>query len=266
MQQTLKNVEDLERYLNQNNIQFPTEWKKKLTIKKRKTRDNSEWKDFRMCFYAASRVMEIHNFIFYEEMKFIKKVLDKISNIQTNDKVKLQEILNKKNDYDFKKLEPTKEKELKKKMYDLKELTLLLKDRIYSFDKNIYNIETKSIYKKGGKLFFKFKHKKKLLKLFKTFKIKKIPLTLKLPSKKKSIIYAMENVEYWQARNAFLDLPIKDMDNKNIFRKEAQQYFKSVCNYIVKEEHKYNKIFFQKHQKPLVKMWNNYWELYKKVR
>ena len=91
-------------------------------------------------------------------------------------------------------------------------------------------------------------------------------VTTTLPSFLNTIISSMEEMQYWQARYSFLGLPIEDKNNKNIFRKEAQQYFKSVCNYIVKEERKYNKNFFQKHQKPIAEIWDNYWELYKKVR
>ena len=242
MKQALKNVEDLEKYLNKNNIQFPKEWKKKLTIKKRKTRDDSEWKDFRMCYYAISRVVEISNFIFNEEIKNTKKILERILKIQKSNKQNL------------------------KKSDELNKIILLMKDRVYNLEKHINNPEWKTIYKKGGKLYYKFEYKKELLSLLKFFQIKKSALNLKLPTKKKTIIKTMGDTQYWESRYIYLGLPIEDKDNKSIFRKEAQQYFKSVCNYIVKEENKYNMKFFQKHQKPFAEMWTKNWELYKRVR
>ena len=74
----------------------------------------------------------------------------------------------------------------------------------------------------------------------------------------------MEDEAYWDFRYVIMGKLKEDKNNKDIVRKEAQEYFKSVCTYI--NQPKYNKNFFINHQKPLKKQWNKFWNFYLKVR
>ena len=54
------------------------------------------------------------------------------------------------------------------------------------------------------------------------------------------------------------------MKNKGLVRKESQEYYKSVCDYI--KQPQYNKEFFTKHQPQMEPMWNRWWDIYLKIR
>ena len=61
--------------------------------------------------------------------------------------------------------------------------------------------------------------------------------------KKDTIKDILKTQFYWSKRNYyFQEKSSEDMNNKDIVRKEAQQYFKSVCTYITHKQ--YNQSFF----------------------
>ena len=68
------------------------------------------------------------------------------------------------------------------------------------------------------------------------------------------ILQIMEYEYYWTERYIYFGKDVEDRENKSIFRKEAQEYFKSVCTYI--NQPKYNKDFFISHSEK---------ELHKKI-
>ena len=74
----------------------------------------------------------------------------------------------------------------------------------------------------------------------------------------------MEEKDYWDYRHIYLGKPKEDQNNINIIRKEAQEYFKSVCTYI--KQPKYSKNYFISHSdQKSAEMWTKYWKLYLKV-
>jgi transcriptional regulator NrdR family protein len=91
----------------------------------------------------------------------------------------------------------------------------------------------------------------------------------KIERKKETInrIVKMEN--YWKMRNHYLeDKPIEDMRNKDKIRKEAQQFFKSVCTYIT--DSPYNQDFFIKYtltdKEKIIWKKKEIWDIWKLVR
>ena len=56
MKKELQNFEDLENFLKKHNASLPKTWKSKFIKKNRKERDESKWKDCRICLYAEERV------------------------------------------------------------------------------------------------------------------------------------------------------------------------------------------------------------------
>ena len=74
----------------------------------------------------------------------------------------------------------------------------------------------------------------------------------------------MEDDSYWNFRQAYLGKPIDDKHSIRASRKEAQEYFKSVCTYI--KQPKYDKDFFINYtDSKTAKIMKKYWELYLKV-
>ena len=57
MKKEIQNFEELESFLKKHNYTYPKTWKTKLKKIKRKDRNSSTWKDFRMCMYAAERTL-----------------------------------------------------------------------------------------------------------------------------------------------------------------------------------------------------------------
>ena len=73
--------------------------------------------------------------------------------------------------------------------------------------------------------------------------------------KKETINKILKTEHYWKTRNYFFkNKPIEDMKNKDKVRKEAQQFFKSVCTYITNKE--YDQNFFIKYS-PGTEIWND---------
>ena len=74
-----------------------------------------------------------------------------------------------------------------------------------------------------------------------------------------------ENDSYWDYRYEITGKPKEDKNSKNIVRKEAQEFFKSVCTYITQP--KYNKDFIKAYtEKEIHKYLELFWKLYLKVR
>ena len=235
----INNFKDLEKFLNKHKVDYPKEWNSKFNKIKRKDRNASTWKDCRTCLYALDRIyyclIAVTN-----EMRIISEKLVKRS-------------------------EKIGTKKLAKLMIKHSLTVDIIKNKIWP---EFLALEDKkfhlNIIKKGGKSYYKFKFTPELLKFEKMIGLK-IPRFIKLPKKKDTIIKTMmEEDAYWNFRHDIMGKPIEDKNKKNIVRKEAQEYFKSVCTYI--KQPKYNKNFFISHQKPFEKQWNNYWNFYLKVR
>ena len=85
-------------------------------------------------------------------------------------------------------------------------------------------------------------------------------------SKKQTISNILLNPDYWWLRNYYF--PKKDpseKDNKDKFRKEAQEFYKSVCSYV--KDNKYNQEFFINNN-PETEIWKDpdVWGIYSLVR
>jgi hypothetical protein len=135
-----------------------------------------------------------------------------------------------------------------------------------NFNKKILGKEFEG-HKKGGKIYWRINEPgMKKAVIYKT-------------EKKKETINSMLKLKfYWVLRNSCLkDKPITDMENKDKVRAEAQQFYKSVCQYIKNDE--YNKEFFSTFSKALhsakilktedmMKMWmdDNHWKIWLLVR
>ena len=97
----------------------------------------------------------------------------------------------------------------------------------------------------------------------------KKPSLRKIERKKETINRILKMENYWKIRNHYLeDKPIEDMRNKDKIRKEAQQFFKSVCTYITDSQ--YNQDFFIKTTltNPEKKIWEKkeIWDIWLMVR
>ncbi|MDC0621922.1 hypothetical protein OAO88_03285, partial [Candidatus Pelagibacter sp.] len=57
MKKEIQNFEELESFLKKHNYTYPKTWKTKLKKIKRKDRNSSTWKDFRMGMYAVERTV-----------------------------------------------------------------------------------------------------------------------------------------------------------------------------------------------------------------
>ena len=236
----IETFDELESFLSKHNLSYPKTWKSKFKKIKRKDRSSSTWKDCRTCLYAAERIVHCILPIHKDMLSTGKKILDKIEKIGGQ---KLKKLMSKHS--------LTKE-DIEKKIWP----EILSPDK-----KNIY----RKIIKKGGKSYYQRSLTPEVLKFQKMLGIK-IPALIKLPKKKDTIIKTMmeENDSYWDYRYEITGKPKEDKNSKNIVRKEAQEFFKSVCTYITQP--KYNKDFFISHQKPFIEIWNNYWNFYLKVR
>ena len=241
MKKEIQNFEELESFLKKHNYIYPKIWKAKFKKIKRKDRNSSTWKDCRTCLYAAERISHCISPISKDMISTGKKITEKME-----------------------KIEPLK---LKKLMFKHSITVEIIKKKIWpeilSPDQENY---FRKIIKKGGKSYYQRNLSPEVLRFQKMLGIK-IPALIKLPKKKETIIRTMmegEENAYWNFRHDIVGKPKEDKNNKNIVRKEAQEYFKSVCTYI--KQPKYNKNFFISHQKPITDMWNSYWNFYLKVR
>ena len=241
MKKEIQNFEELESFLKKHNYTYPKNWKTKFKKIKRKDRNSSTWKDCRTCLYAAERISHCISPISKDMISTGKKITEKME-----------------------KIEPLK---LKKLMFKHSITVEIIKKKIWpeilSSDQENY---FRKIIKKGGKSYYQRNLTPEVLRFQKMLGIK-IPALIKLPPKKETIIRTMmgdEENSYWNYRHIIMGKPKEDKNNKNIVRKEAQEYFKSVCTYI--KQPKYNKNFFISHQKPIKNLWNSYWNFYLKVR
>lgn len=101
-----------------------------------------------------------------------------------------------------------------------------------NFNKNVYGKTFEGV-KKGGKIYWTINEPGM-----------KKAVTYKTEKKKETINSILKWKQYWMFRNKLLkDKPITDMENKDKVRAEAQQFYKSVCQYI-KNDEEYNREFF----------------------
>ena len=239
MKKEIQNFEELESFLKKHNYIYPKIWKAKFKKIKRKDRNSSTWKDCRTCLYAAERISHCMSPISKDMISTGKKITEKME-----------------------KIEPLK---LKKLMFKHSITVEIIKKKIWpeilSPDQENY---FRKIIKKGGKSYYQRNLSSEVLRFQKMLGIK-IPALIKLPQKKETIFQIIEDQYYWTERYVYLGKQVEDKDNKNTFRKEAQEYFKSVCTYI--NQPKYNKDFFiGKLEKEINEIFKLYWNFYLTVR
>ena len=236
MKKEFQNFEELESFLKKHNYTYPKIWKAKLKKIKRKDRNSSTWKDHRMAVYALMRTIHCLSTISQNMVSSAEKIIKKIDKIGGEQFVKLL----------FK--------------HSLTPVYKKIWQQVLSVNRKKY---FHNIIKKGGKSYYKrnlIPETKKFEKLLDV----KIPLLIKLPKKKEIILKIMENDSYWNFRQAYLGKSIDDKHNISASRKEAQEYFKSVCTYI--KQPKYDKDFFINYtDSKTAEIMKKYWELYLKV-
>lgn len=235
----INSFKDLEKFLKKHKINYPKEWNSKFSKITRKDRNASVWKDCRSSLYASNRMFNCLIFL-KREMRFL---IEKFT-IQIEKKTKKKNLTNLMKKYSL--------------TFDI------IQNKIWP---EFLGIDDKKFYlnliKKGGKSYYKFNFTPELQRFEKLLGIK-IPRKIKLPPKKDTITDLLKHEEYWKLRNYIIEKPKEERNNRDIVRKEAQEYFKSVCTYI--NQPKYNKSFFIFHQKNIKKEWNKYWNFYLKVR
>ena len=87
-----------------------------------------------------------------------------------------------------------------------------------------------------------------------------------LETKSKTILNILKEPTYWEMREAILGKTIKDFENKDKFRKELNEYYKSVVSYIKNDD--FNQKFFIKMSGGNKNFWkdNQVWSIYITVR
>lgn len=130
---------------------------------------------------------------------------------------------------------------------------------IFLDSKNKKKINSKDIPK------YKIFYEEKKGKAFVGMEINNKTLNYPVETKKDTIKKILEQDEYWEIRENVLDKPVNDKKNLNLFRKEIDEYYKSVCSYIKDEE--FNQDFFIKNDPDLEWFWksDNVWTIYKTV-
>ena len=73
----IETFEELENFLHKSNIIFPSEWKAKFNLKKRKPRTQSIWKNYRIYLYGKYRLVECN----IKLRKYIKKHIDEFDQL-----------------------------------------------------------------------------------------------------------------------------------------------------------------------------------------
>ena len=238
MKKEIQNFAELESFLKKHNYTYPKAWKNKLKKIKRKDRNSTTWKDFRMCMYAVERILRCATAILEDMSATAEKFAEKLEIIGPDKYHKL----------------------LSKNSLTVPDMVKVLKEIIFLDKAKFYQ----QVFKKGGKSYFKRNLTPKALKAEKMLGVK-IPKIIKLPKKKDIIFQIMEYQYYWTERYIFLGKQVEDREKKSIYRKEAQEYFKSVCTYIYQS--KYNKEFLISYsEKELHEKIELYWKLYLKVR
>ena len=247
MKKEFQNFEDLENFLKKHNASLPKTWKSKFIKKNRKERDESKWKDCRICLYAEERVNNCSESITSQILYYQDNLYNEMKKfLETKSKENIKKFM---------------------KKHSLKSDSIILALNLFVKEfKKIVNGKWNNVYKKGGKSYYKINFTKEYLILLKAFKIKKLQTIIKLPTKKETIKNILKGDSYWDFRSNIIKLPKNDRKNQKLVRDEIEQYYKQVCNYVVSEQDKYNKVFFQKHQAPIGKAWNRLWKLYLKVR
>jgi hypothetical protein len=237
MKKEIQNFEELESFLKKHNYTYPKNWKTKLKKIKRKDRNSSTWKDHRMAVYALIRTTHCIRAI-TKNMLFVgEQIIEKINKTGSDQFLKLL-LKNSLTRLDTKKIWQE----------------ILLADNTKYFHK---------VIKKGGKNYYKRNITPETLKFEKLLGVK-IPELIKLPKKKEIILRIMQDDAYWNFRHTYLGKSVEDKNNINIARKEAQEYFKSVCTYI--KQPKYDKIFFINYtDAKTAEIMKKYWKLYLKI-
>ena len=237
----IETFEELEDFLHKSNIIFPSKWKAKFNLKKRRPRTQTIWKNYRIYLYGKYRIVECIGIL----RTYIKKYIDEFD--------KLYEKYRKK---------PNKEllKIINEKIY-------LMLHTSYAFEtglginkgrKSTYNVNLsdenflKSLYNEvedmpkeqrnaSYKAFLKMKNteKKTLTNLGKNTKLLK---NIKFPNKKGTVKKILDTDNYWKQRESLLNKSSEEKNNKSIFRKEVEEFNKCIMKI---KEPQYNLDYFQ---------------------
>ena len=119
------------------------------------------------------------------------------------------------------------------------------------------------ITKIGGKSYLNFDTDPEIDKLFKKYKISKL---LKFPNKKNTVKRCIDfDIDYWKVRHELTNKPISDKKIKDLYRKELNEYYHSVCDFIEKKPFNQKEYFIKKIPE-LKKYWHQYWNFFTIVR
>jgi|ETNmetMinimDraft_33_1059910.scaffolds.fasta_scaffold55555_1 hypothetical protein len=262
---------------------FATYEKFEKLRKKRIERPDTQWKNTRFVYYATERVLEAHSIT----LKAFKKVFG----LKTKDLIiekKIKKVL-KYSDYINEKgksyltIETKKDRKIHKFKIGGKKQTIrnILKNQVYWEHRwMIVGIPGVFDFDKA----FEFKFKKNFAK-YRDKRIKEIAgnKVAAAGNKDAKLEYKIVD-EYFENKGKgpnFYELSTKDFQNvmldkdgeisndildKDIVRKEVDEFYKSVCTYIKDKE--YNQDFFVRNDKAFSDFWKKdwWWETYLKVR
>ena len=226
---------------------------------KRNPKQTSLWKNCRFCFYASQRIYDCVTPVTDQYENF----LNDISNLAEKTDAELDAFVS---TIIKKEREKGTEifKQFKENFKKLKEDKRYLAENIRSLFKKIKPMRefiSIGITKKGGKNYYDLSPE--MRKFFQLLPIRQIN-KIKFVNKKETINKIVKQSYYWEARYDYLKKPIEDMKNKNLVRKESQEYYKSVCDYI--KDPQYNKDFFIQHLPQTKDTWDKLWNVYLKIR
>ena len=208
---------------------FSTFEKFQKSSKLKKSRPSSLWKNDRILWYAIAR--------YNSYLKALKKAFQKI-------KLK-RKVIFKNNDFIY---HIYNNKHKLPKFKNKKDFLNYTRKESYNSDHNVKILNIK------GKSWLEVKYENKP-------KVK-----VKIDDKKQTISNIIKNPDYWWLREFYF--PNKentDRLDKDKFRKEIEEFYKSVCSYVT--ELKYNQDFFIQNN-PEAETWKNSqtWQIYTKIR
>lgn len=259
----LKKLEDLEFFLKKQNVSYPKSWNvifKKESLKKRKPRLDTLWKNYRVYLYAKERLISCKSPVFDYKIKRLNELVKLSKKYQQNPKnKKLKEILMQKNyevlraSYLFDGMGVEKKGGKVKYMADLKDK--IFRDKFI----NLAKIEDKSDLARPEVI--------KKLKLLKHEKKNNLKTIIKFPNKIDTIEKILKNEFYWiQKERAFkrfgkINKSSSDGNDKSKFRKEKVDFYK--CSMKIKD---YNQDSLTSWEPEFKDRWTEAWGLFLKVR
>ena len=258
----IETFEELEDFLHKSNIIFPSEWKTKFNLKKRKPRTQSIWKNYRIYLYGKYRLVECNIIL----RKYIKKHIDEFDQLYKKytkkPNKKINKLVNEKlylilhTSYAFSSglgIQKGRKASYSANLGDIDFLEHLYNEVEDIPNKEQRNASYKALYK------MKNEERKELSNLGKN----KFITNIKFPNKKDTVKKILDTDNYWKQRESLLNKSFEEKNNKSIFRKEIEEF--NDCIMKIKEP-QYDLNYFQAYEPDFKHHWEDNWGLFLKVR